>query len=207
VPALFKPSRIALLSLLAVLAVLLAFWFARPDPLLASALRLQQRVASEETRRLPPAEQFALQLQLRAELQKLSPSGRQVVTAARRRLLIDRIQRYRALPREEQLAYLDDEINRLTSLQREEANAAGGDQATTGRRSGQRQNTSARWTVPEIGDSRESYLKAQLDKTSPADRAMVADFIKQLIDRWKGYGLIRADVSDDPKTILAAIMQ
>ena len=206
--AFLKPRRIALLALLAASATLIASWFARPDPVLAEARQLQQRLLSDETRRLPIAQQLELHSQLQSEVQKLSPAQRRVLAADGRRLLIEKIEHYRALPKTEQLTFLDAEINRLVLLRREETNAAGQQTASGRTRKSARGQTTTGGntggpTLPVSGNERESYLKAQLDKTTPEERALVADFIKQLVDRWKALGLLASDVPDDPQAILA----
>ncbi len=61
-------------------------------------------------------------------------------------------------------------------------------------------------SLPDSGNERENYLKVQLDKTTPEERAMVADYVKQLIDQWKSLNLLGPNVPDDPQTILGSLL-
>jgi hypothetical protein len=177
----------------------LAVWLAQPDPRLAKAQLLQQRLASDEIRRAPPQQERQLRAQLESELRQLSPAQQRILDDERRRLLIDKIDRYRTLSKVEQVAFLDEEIDRLIALRREEERAA----ATPGADGSPR---AARHRVPgNTPDERERYLKQQLDATTPEQRAKLSDIVKQLVDRAKARGLLGADFPDDLPAILALL--
>ena len=191
--------RLAVLGLLLSAGAGVAVWLARPDPRLVKAQLLQQRLASDEFRRAPAEEQRQLRGQLQAELQQLSPGQQHIIHDESRRLLIEKIDRYRALPKAEQIAILDEEIDRLSALYKEEG--ADGKQRADG--SGAR--AARRRTPGATPDERERYLKQQLDATTPEQRAKLSDVVKQLVDRAKERGLLAADFPDDIPSILALL--
>jgi hypothetical protein len=192
-------SRLALLVLL--LGAVIAVWPARPDPRLVQARLAQQRLNSDEIRRLTPEQQRQLRSQLQSEVKELSPDQRRILGEESRRLLIEKIDRYRALPRVEQVAFLDEEIDRLIALQRDQESAAGKrgahDHGKTGSGRGRAPGANA--------DERERYLKQQLDASTPEQRAKLGDLVKQLVDRAKERGLLGADFPDDLHAVLALI--
>src|SRR5262249_42706639 len=186
---LWRRSRTVFLAMLLLAALSVGFWLCRPDPKRVATQRLEHHLASEEARRLPPAEQLALRSQLRSELQQLSPRQRRLLRDERRRLLVKRIARFRALSRAEQIAFLDREIDRLIALRRQAA-AAGEPAGTAGR------GTSGN------ADDRERALKQRLDTTTPAERAMLGDYGKQILDRARMRGVLGADLPDDLRSVI-----
>ena len=49
----------------------------------------------------------------------------------------------------------------------------------------------------------EQALKKELDSSTPEQRALVSQYCKQIIDRWKAQGRLRADFPDDLNALLA----
>jgi len=186
-------NRIVLVALLLAAGAILVFWLAQPDPRLVNAQFLQQRLAGDDTHLLPLPQQLELRSELRSELQQLSHKQRRLLRADRRRLLIAKIDRYRALSKAEQIAFLDREIDRLIALRREEKRAAaeGGSAGATGR---ERPGGNA--------DDREQSLKQKLDATTPEDRAKLGDYGKQMLDRAQTRGVVGADFPGTLKTVL-----
>ena len=193
-------SRLALLGLLIAAAAGLAAWMAQPDPRLVKAQLLQQRLASDEIRHAPPEQERHLRAQLESELRQLSPAQQRILDDERRRLLIEKIDRYRTLSKAEQIAFLDEEIDRLMALRREEERAA----ATPGADGDSPR--AMRHRVPgNTPDERERFLKQQLDATTPEQRAKLSDIVKRLVDRAKERGLVGANFPDDLQAILALL--
>lgn len=204
-------SRIALLAVVLLATVIVAIWLAQPDPRLVQARLMQQRLASAETRRLPPAQQLDLQNELHAAMQHLSPAQLRVLQKDRRRLLIEKIEQFRALPPAEQNTFLDEEIDRLRGLRRELENATsqptgpGSTGKSARRRSsggGTTTGTGRGTTGPSEPNDLEHVLKRELDASTPEQRALVSGFLKQLFDRWKAMGMLRGDVPDDMNALL-----
>ena len=178
----------------------LAAWLAQPDPRLVKAQLLQQRLASDGIRRAPPEQERELRAQLESELRQLSAAQQRTLDDQRRRLLIDKIDRYRILSKAEQVAFLDEEIDRLIALRRDQESAAATAETDGG------SPRAARHRVPgNTPDERERYLKQQLDATTPEQRAKLSDIVKQLVDRAKARGLLGADFPDDLPAILALL--
>jgi hypothetical protein len=209
-------SRLALAAVVLLAAAGVAVWLMQPDPRLLEARRLQERIASAETRRLSAAEQLELRGQLYAALEHLSPSQQRLLQKDRRRLLLEQIERYNALPPAEQQTYLDEEIDRLRAIRAIRDERA----KTAGERPTDKQN---RRRTPAVGGGNggggngggaggpagtgssdlEQALKKELDSSTPEQRALVSQYCKQIIDRWKAQGRLRADFPDDLNALLA----
>lgn len=180
---------IVLVALLVPAGALLAVWLARPDPQLVHAQLFQQRLAGDDLRLLPVEQQLELRGQLRSELQQLSSRQRRLLRDERRRLLLAKIDRYHELPKAEQVAFLDREIDRLLALRREENRSAAGQSAE-------------RATPSGTADERERSLKQQLNTTPPEQRARLGDYGKQMLERARARGVIGADFPASLKTVL-----
>jgi len=207
-------SRLALAAVVLLAAVGVAVWLMPPDPRLLEARRLQERIASAETRRLPAAEQLELRGQLYAALEHLSPSQQRSLQKDRRRLLLEQIERFNALPPAEQQTYLDEEIDRLRAIREERAKIAG--ERPTDKKNRRRTPAAggdggggngggAGGSPAGTGGSSdlEQALKRELDSSTPEQRALVSQYCKQIIDRWKAQGRLRADFPDDLNALLA----
>lgn len=208
-------SRVALAAVLLLALAGVAFWLAQPDPRLVEARRLQERLASAETRRLPPAQQLELRDQSYAQMEQLSPAQQRVLQKERRRMLLEKIERYRDMTPAERLAYLDEEITQLAALRREREQAAGTQIAPN--KSGKparRQSAGGGGLGGAAGagngaagaggaNDLEHVLKRELDASTPEMRALLSGYLKDMIDRWKSMGMLRAEAPDDLNALLA----
>ncbi|MFL5243912.1 MAG: hypothetical protein ACJ8FY_17560 [Gemmataceae bacterium] len=153
----------------------LACWiFFRPDPGLVRAQELSIKLREN----LPIDRRRELMRELRQTMEQLTPEQRRALAKDRRKEFEDRIAKYFTLPKEEQTAYLDAQINGM-----EEA-----------RRQRQRDNpsypTSTRPnTRPYDAEERDRRRRDRLDQSTPEQRAEFAAFFQALRDRRQQRGL------------------
>lgn len=202
-------SRRRALVLIALLLALggAALWWPVPDPQLTEVQSLQEYLARDETRRLPPGQQRELFVQLQSRIDQLSPAQRRIVFQERRRLLLQRIDHYRSLPKDEQTGFLNQEITWLNSLWPEIVSASappGAPPASGGRAPRPAGGPATAEPTPADPGVQERARKLQLDDCTPEERAKVADFVKQLIAQAKAAGFL-AGWPDDPQAVLAMI--
>jgi hypothetical protein len=158
------------------------YWYFRPDPYLEKMRVLQRELAAEETRKLPLADQYELRRQFQEQARQMSSRQQRVLANDRRRLLLEKIEQFLALSPDEQTAALDAVIDRLDGFRQIEtaARQALGELAAA---------SSPRRARPGTPDQRERLLKQLLDATTPQDRAAMAKFKQQLIDRLNARGI------------------
>src|SRR5438874_342090 len=104
-------------ALIALFLVLLLFLhFFRPDPALAKALELRQRLGSEAARNLAPEKRRELFQQFSQQVRQLTPEQRRALAQGRPNPMRERINRYFTLSKKDQRAFLDQEIKRAESM-------------------------------------------------------------------------------------------
>jgi hypothetical protein len=176
-----KRTRRGIASLCLLLALLLLFLIfyrlRHGDPQLAKVEKLRQQMASEETRKLSLEQQRELRRQFGREVQKLAPADRQKLFAERQRRSRERLQNYFSLPRQQQIAMLDEDINRMERMRQQAGNQSGQNPPQGGR-------------GPSSAEDRDRRRRDRLDQTTPEDRAMFAEYFSQLRARRQQRGMM-----------------
>jgi hypothetical protein len=190
-------GRLALLGVILALAALGAgaYRYFRPDDQLAKVRELGSQLRTA-ARQMPGDQRRQLGKELRDEMRKLNPEQRRELREDRQDRWRQQMRKFFQLSKEDQTTYLDRLIkqgeerrqrwqNRNDNnpqaeerRQRSQEQNANGDRAGRGRRGG---NGS-----PE---ERESRRKQALDRSTPEDRAMRAEFRKMMQERRQQLGL------------------
>ena len=159
--------------LASLLTVLLVLHFLRPDPQLVRVLELRRQLAD---RGLTPEQRREVGRQLGQEVRQLSAEQRRELAKDRSRGFREQMDRFFKLSRREQVAFLDQQIDRTETQRRQQPTAA----AAPGNAGGQRSLST---------EDRERRRKERLDQSTPEERAQRAEFFRQLNDRRQQRGL------------------
>src|SRR5262245_44142408 len=159
----------AAIALLLCLAVLL-YWRLRPDPKLAQARELGKQLAD---RGLSAEQRRELGKQFRDQVKGLSADQRSELFKDRRKAFEDRIAGYFKKSRQEQIAQLDEDIDRMNQFRG--PRGAGGPMNNAG--------------PGGSAEDRDLRRRQRLDQTTPEQRAQMAEYFKQLNDRRRQRGL------------------
>lgn len=150
----------------------LLYWFLRPDPNVARAKELQERLARPD---LPSAERLETWDSLRQAMQRLTPEQRWELGQAQRERREAEMDRYFELSPKEKAAFLDAQIDRMQKW-RTAANANGAGGPPAGFR-------------PPAGGDRDERMRNRLDHTTPEQRAQWAQFRKDMQARMAQRGI------------------
>jgi hypothetical protein len=172
-PKLLLRWGVALILLIGAICII---WRLLPDRQLARARKLQGQLAD---RSLDIDQRRLLRDQFRQEMQGLSAEQRRSLFGDRRRQMAGRIHQYFQLAKQDRLAYLDAQIDRMQKARPErQGNPPFGNGAV--------QRISWQSGNPQ---DREQRRKEWLDKTTPQDRAERQQFMKDLRDRMQQRGI------------------
>lgn len=155
------------------LTLLLILHFLRPDPQLARVFELRRQIADRE---LTPEQRREIGRRLGQEVRQLSTEQRRELAKDQSRGFREQMDRYFKLSRKEQLAYLDQQINRMEAMRRQQT-PAGAAPA----------NGNAPRSVSN--EDRERRRKERLDLTTPEERAQRTEFFRQMSERRQQRGL------------------
>lgn len=172
--ALFQNRRrLALASgvVLLLLGTLLAFWYLRADAQLARVRELQQQLRGDANRNLPPEQRREQWQQLRAEMDTLTPDQRRKLGDERQQAMRERLKQFFAMSKQERAASLDKQIDRREAARKEQLASGNNPNGAGPGRGGRNMGT------PE---ERELRRKQRLDQTTPEDRAMMAEFRREM---------------------------
>jgi hypothetical protein len=162
-----------------VLMALLA-WLLWPNSQLVRVQELQRELAVQGR---TPEERRELFGQLRAETEKLSAEDRAKLAAERRQRFEAEIARYSALSAAEKKKLLDEQIDRMESMRRQNTNNG----ANAGPPPGAGiPNSGGQQKTPE---QRERRRQERLDQTSPEFRAQMDQYRKDMEQRRQQRGL------------------
>jgi hypothetical protein len=163
---------IVALGIVIVLVVLVVCLYQRirPDPQLASARELGKQLAD---RSLSADQRRELGKQFREEMRKLSPQQRGQLFKDRQKAMQDRIAGFFKKSRQEQVAQLDEDINRMQQFRNQgpppgPMNPAG---------------------VARSSDDRDARRRQRIDQSTAEERAQRAEYFKQLNARRQERGL------------------
>jgi hypothetical protein len=165
-------ERLVAAGILIVLAILAFSLYRRirPDPQLAHARELGKQLAD---RSLSADQRRELGKQFREEMQKLSPQQRGDLFKDRQKAMRDRIAGFFKKSKQEQMAQLDEDINRMQQFR--------GQGPPPGGRNGAQ--------VARSSDDRDNRKRERIDQTTPEERAQRAEYFKQLNARRQQRGL------------------
>jgi len=161
--------------LISVLGTLGAYWYFRPDPQLALAEEMREQMRSEEMKNMTREQRREFFGQFRKEVEKLSIEQRRQLFADRRNPFRERLEKFFQASRKEQVAMLDQ------TIQREEQFRANQGNAVPDRGFGGQSNS-----TPE---DREKRRQQWLCMTTPSERAQMAEFRQQVQQRRQQLGL------------------
>lgn len=179
-------------AMLAFVAIGLAWYFRPPavDPQVQQFRDTQQKLIELPDGRDSREERRELFGQMREQMQQLKPEQQQELSSSPppsfMRAIHKRISPYFELAPEERVAFLDREIQRMEEMMRDmrpmmaaASGAAGGNGSDRG---------------PPFGgnmsqERRDEMQRRMLDKTTPIQRAQMAEFLKDIMARRKELGL------------------
>jgi hypothetical protein len=160
---------VAIVLVLAVLALCL-YRRIRPDPRLAHARDLGKQMAD---RSLSADQRRELGKQFREEVRKLTPAQRGDLFKDRQKAMRERIAGFFKKSKQEQIAQLDEDINRMQQFQGQ-GPAPGGRNAAG---------------VARSSEDRDTRRRERIDLSTPEERALRAEYFKQLNARRQQRGL------------------
>jgi hypothetical protein len=156
---------------LSIFLAILLYLRLRPDPNVARARELAKQMANPT---LSAEQRREVGRQLRDQVQKLNPAQRRDLFRDRRKVMEERIAGFFKKSRQEQVAQLDEDINRMQQF-RGQGPPPGGPV-----------NNPAR---ARSGEDRDTRRRERLDQTTPEFRAQMAEYFKQLNARRQQRGL------------------
>jgi hypothetical protein len=173
------------LSTAVVLLLLLVLWlfgaFAG-DPQIAKVHALREQLRGEEAKKLTPEQRRDLWKQFGQEMKHLSPAQRHALSKDSQRGFENKIKSFFALPKKEQLAHLDQEINRQEAMRKKWEQKKPG-KGPGGPGKGFSKGPSA---DPQ---QREHRRKERLEHSTPEQRAMFSEYARLLKERRQQRGL------------------
>jgi hypothetical protein len=157
----------AALLFLLFLGMAIMTWYRRPDPLLAQAAALRDELSGTAAASSSSKQRQKQLQQLQQAIGQLTPQQRKTFWADRRRQLNDWLNDFFRSPRQEQVARLDAEIDRMDGYRRQ-----GGTDWTTGLSAEELQERQKKW----------------LDLTTAEERALVDLYFQMLAERQQERG-------------------
>jgi len=154
--------RVGIVALSIFLAILL-YLRLRPDPNVARARELAKQMADAT---LSADQRRQVGRQFRDQVQKLNPAQRRDVFQDRRKAMEKRIADFFKKSRQEQIAQLDEDINRMQQFRGQGPPQGGGPMNNPGR--------------ARSSEDRDTRRRERLDQTTPEFRAQMAEYFKQL---------------------------
>jgi hypothetical protein len=152
-------------------------WSAWPDRKLARVHKMRKELFDPAARSLPAGERRRKWQELRAATEKLSPAQRQELAAQRRSRRREQMARYSRLSPREKTRFLDELIRRMEQRRQAGGFGPGGN---AGGQAGGRDRSST---------GREERRQERLDASTPAERALMTQFFRDLATRRQQLGL------------------
>jgi hypothetical protein len=181
------------LSLLSLLLLVLLAWLLWPDRRMAQAKALQKELTGPNGKSLSAEQRREKWQQYRKLTQKLTAAQRDQLSSESRKRRQQEMARYFAMSKADKNRYLDERI-RASETRRQQTQSKGGQGGGSG---GPRSGTGQGQTggAGPAGDrdrspaGRDHGRQDRLDSTSPAERAMFSQFMKDLNARRSQLGL------------------
>lgn len=177
---------------LALLLLLLGVgWYCWPDGRVNTAKRLRDELTGEKGKALSPDQRQEKWRQYRQAMEKMTPAQREVLRAEDRKRQAAEMGKYFRLSPAEKTRHLDERIKRMTQMsQNRPAGQGGTNRGPAG--AGQASRGSA-GVSPSTGGrtpaARDGRRQDRLDGSSPAQRAMFAQYMSDLNARRRQLGL------------------
>lgn len=174
-----RHKRLAWSSVLSL--VLMFLWWLWPDRRLSEVKALRAELFSEQGKKLSAEERKGKFEALRKASENLSPAQKQQLAKEGQQRFAQQMQRYVKLSKKEQLAYLDEQIDRMTKGSPKFDPSKGGP-------------VDANFAVNKKSMSnadREHLRKQRLDATTPEFRALMSQYRKDLQARMTARGVTR----------------
>ncbi len=174
-----KARRLLAAGLLLLLVA--AVWLFRPDPRVARAKALRQELFGPAGKQLSTEQRQQRWREYREVTKRLTPAQRQQLSAEGRKQKQREIARYFRLSPRERAQFLDQQIRREQQI-RQQMQARGGAPGGGGGPGGRGAGASApagKRTEQERDQRRQGFL----DRSSPAERAMMGQYMKDLNQR------------------------
>jgi hypothetical protein len=165
-----KRLLVASLALLLVVLALFLYRRARPDSQVAHARELGKQIADTS---ITADQRRELGKRLREEVRKLSPEQRSELFKDRREAARARMASFFKKSRQEQIAQLDEDINRMQQFRGQGPPGGAMNGAAASRSS----------------EDRDTRRRQRVDQGTPEDRAMRAEYFQQLNARRQQRGL------------------
>jgi hypothetical protein len=163
------------LMLLLLLGIAGSLWYRRPDASLARALALRDRLTGADAARSSPVERRRQWMQLREAIDQLTPKDRKAFWAERRRRFRAWLDDFFRSSRPEQIARLDEEIERMNAFRRREASDSASGKGPS-------------WTAGLSEEELQQRQKLWLDLTSAEERALVDQYFAMLAQQQQQRG-------------------
>jgi hypothetical protein len=187
------------LSLSLLMLLVLMTWLFWPDRKLAQAKALQKELFSPEARSLPPEQRREKWQEFRKLTEKMTPEQREVLSAESRKRQLQEMGRYFSMSPAEKTKHLDDRIRGMEKMRQQMQSKSGKGGPPGGARPGTGAATGAGNSganaVGQTGPrdrspaGRDQGRQKRLDSTTPAERAMFTQYMKDLNARRTQLGL------------------
>lgn len=169
------------------LLLVLVLGATRGDPQLARARELRDRLTGDAAKKLPAEERQALWKEFGKQMKELSPEQREELWKDRKPPFEEQIDKYFSLPRNKQVAFLDEQINRMEAARKKWAagKTARGGKGPVGIAAVAKTGPGKSLDPQE----RERRKRGRLDRSTPEQRAKRTEFFRALNQRRQQRGL------------------
>lgn len=165
-------------------------WYCWPDGRVNTAKRLRDELSGEKGKALTSEQRQQKWRQLRQTMEKMTPAQREVLRAEDRKRRTAELGKYFSLSPAEKARYLDERIKRMNQMS--QGRAVGPGSANRGPAGGQNNRGGTGAGSPTGGRStaaRDGRRQDRLDGSTPAERAMLAQYMSDLSARRRQLGL------------------
>jgi hypothetical protein len=159
--------------------LLMVLWWLWPDRRLEEVKALRAELFSDQSKKLPAEERKGKIEALRKANERLSPAQKQQLAKEGQQRFQHQLERYGKMTKKEQVAYLDDQIDRMKKAPPKSAGGQGGPGGV---------NFAANKKSMSNTD-REHLRKQRLDATTPEFRALMSQYRKDLQARMTARGV------------------
>ena len=177
------------LSLLLLLLLIVLAWLLWPDRRLAQARSLQKELAGPQGRAMSAEQRREKWQQYRQLTKNLTPAQRNQLSAESRKRRQQEMARYFKMSPAEKTRYLDERIRAGEKMRQQNQARNGQNGGGNGPRGGSTNGGGPPGNRDRSPAGRDQGRQDRLDNTSPAERAMFAQFMKDLNNRRTQLGM------------------